>query len=81
MPRHVVIADSDTDRTSHISRFAINPTAQLFRTEQVRAVLRDAGIPAEHLDASSYFSQDAEAHEEAYGGGWHPIEGPEAGLG
>ena len=57
-----------------------NPTAKLFRTEQVRPVSRDAGIPAEHLDASSYFSQDAESHEEAYGGGRHPIQGPEAGL-
>ena len=26
----------------------LNPTAKLFHTEQVRAVLRDAGIPAEH---------------------------------
>ena len=59
---------------------AVNPTAKLFRTEQVRPVSRDAGIPAEHLDASSYFSQDAESHEEAYGGGRHPIQGPEAGL-
>ena len=52
------------------------------------AVLSDAGIPAEHLDASSYFSQHAElAHEEAYGGGrpqptdWGRGDNLRAGLG
>ena len=42
---------------------------------------KDSGDVNWSLNANiGYFSQDAESHEEAYGGGRHPIQGPEAGL-